>query len=272
MRSTQPKLTFVTGFDAAAALPDNSLFCSRGISYDWETCCEERRDNGETSCEIERIVLSRVPAISGMCSCLCSNWSVNCRVRLNNSDICVGCSNSIFRVIWVNCSVYLTMSDWCYYLLCVSINYCCRCNFVSLSCIHCQPLQLQPVIWYLVIIRLGSNVSLANVLHVRSPVNAGIWVFMVLFVWSSDVGLCVLSCFVLMVGKFRKNLDFGLSHCLIKQASPAVAIKPARRESMPKIAPIRRAYNVVANNTGLSSLVELLLRPNPKSTKSREIL
>jgi len=40
-----------------------------------------------------------------------------------------------------------------------------------------------------------------------------------------------------------------------KQESPAVADKPARRESMPKIAPIRRAYNVVANNTGLSSFV-----------------
>jgi len=39
------------------------------------------------------------------------------------------------------------------------------------------------------------------------------------------------------------------------QESPAVADKPARRESMPKIAPIRRAYNVVADNTGLSSFV-----------------
>ena len=33
------------------------------------------------------------------------------------------------------------------------------------------------------------------------------------------------------------------------QESPAVADKPARRESMAKIAPIRRAYNVVADNT-----------------------
>jgi len=40
-----------------------------------------------------------------------------------------------------------------------------------------------------------------------------------------------------------------------KQESPAVADKPARRESLPKIAPIRRAYNVVADNTGLSSFV-----------------
>ena len=54
-----------------------------------------------------------------------------------------------------------------------------------------------------------------------------------------------------------------------KQESPAIADKPARRESMPKIAPIRRAYNVVADNTGLSSCVYLLLRP--KSAKSREI-
>jgi len=42
---------------------------------------------------------------------------------------------------------------------------------------------------------------------------------------------------------------------LIKQESPAIADKPARRESLPKIAPIRRAYNVVAGNTGLSSFV-----------------
>jgi len=40
-----------------------------------------------------------------------------------------------------------------------------------------------------------------------------------------------------------------------KQESPAIADKPARRESMPKIDPIRRAYNVVADNTGLSSCV-----------------
>jgi len=40
-----------------------------------------------------------------------------------------------------------------------------------------------------------------------------------------------------------------------KQESQAIADKPARRESLPKIAPIRRAYNVVADNTGLSSFV-----------------
>ena len=43
------------------------------------------------------------------------------------------------------------------------------------------------------------------------------------------------------------------SFCL--QESPAIADKPARRESLPKIAQIRRAYNVVADNTGLSSFV-----------------
>jgi len=37
----------------------------------------------------------------------------------------------------------------------------------------------------------------------------------------------------------------------LKQESLAIADKPARRESLPKIAPIRRAYNVVADNTGL---------------------
>jgi len=41
--------------------------------------------------------------------------------------------------------------------------------------------------------------------------------------------------------------------CPVKQESPAIADKPARRESLPKIAPIRRAYNVVADDTGLSS-------------------
>ena len=55
----------------------------------------------------------------------------------------------------------------------------------------------------------------------------------------------------------------------LRQESPAIADKPARRESLPKIAPIRRAYNVVANNTGLASFVWLLL--SPKSANSREI-
>ena len=41
----------------------------------------------------------------------------------------------------------------------------------------------------------------------------------------------------------------------VKQESPAVADKPARRESMPKIAPIRRPCNVVADNTGLYSFL-----------------
>ena len=40
-----------------------------------------------------------------------------------------------------------------------------------------------------------------------------------------------------------------------QQESPAIADKPARRESLQKIAPNRRAYNVVADNTGLSSCV-----------------
>ena len=38
-------------------------------------------------------------------------------------------------------------------------------------------------------------------------------------------------------------------------SSISIADKPARRESLPRIAPIRRAYNVVADNTGLSSCV-----------------
>ena len=48
--------------------------------------------------------------------------------------------------------------------------------------------------------------------------------------------------------------DYGFQHFLL-QESPAIADKPERCESLPKIAPIRRAYNVVADNTGLSSCV-----------------
>ena len=43
----------------------------------------------------------------------------------------------------------------------------------------------------------------------------------------------------------------------ILQESPAAADKPARRESMLKLLQFddRRAYNVVSDNTGLSSFV-----------------
>jgi len=51
------------------------------------------------------------------------------------------------------------------------------------------------------------------------------------------------------------------SYCLFyfytKQESPAVADKFARRESMPKIDPIWRAYNVVADSTGWSIFIRL---------------
>jgi len=47
----------------------------------------------------------------------------------------------------------------------------------------------------------------------------------------------------------------GLDKISLKQESLAIADKPARRESMPKIAQIRRACNVVADNTGLYSYV-----------------
>ena len=49
------------------------------------------------------------------------------------------------------------------------------------------------------------------------------------------------------------SVQFGTLLVFSEQESPAIADKPARRESLPKIAPIRRAYNVVADNTGLSS-------------------
>jgi len=48
---------------------------------------------------------------------------------------------------------------------------------------------------------------------------------------------------------------YGRHSTIQEQESPAIADKPARRESLPKIGPIRRAYNVVAENTGLSSFV-----------------
>jgi len=50
-------------------------------------------------------------------------------------------------------------------------------------------------------------------------------------------------------------MQWMLSNIKCKQESPAIADKPARRESLQKIAQIRRAYNVVADNTGLSSFV-----------------
>ena len=45
------------------------------------------------------------------------------------------------------------------------------------------------------------------------------------------------------------------SNFKMKTRKPSYADKPTRRESLPKIAPIRRAYNVVADNTGLSSFI-----------------
>jgi len=57
-----------------------------------------------------------------------------------------------------------------------------------------------------------------------------------------------------MCHRLKLHLN-NLTALLRTQESPAVADKPMRRESMPKIAPIWRAYNVVADNTGLSSFV-----------------
>jgi len=58
----------------------------------------------------------------------------------------------------------------------------------------------------------------------------------------------------------KNQVLFRLKSCMgrfgiPKQESPAIADKPARRESLPKNAPIRRAYNVIADNAGLSSFV-----------------
>ena len=60
-------------------------------------------------------------------------------------------------------------------------------------------------------------------------------------------------------GKYRTEdklkIDTTKTKHKPEQESPAVTDKPAQRENMPKIAPIRRAYNVVTDNTGLSSFV-----------------
>ena len=52
---------------------------------------------------------------------------------------------------------------------------------------------------------------------------------------------------------FKLRLDAFVSYN--QQESTAITDKPARRESLPKIAPIRRAYNVVADDTSLSLFV-----------------
>jgi len=62
--------------------------------------------------------------------------------------------------------------------------------------------------------------------------------------------ICATNCELCIVSQVKSSqVAFN------KQESPAIADKPARRESLPKIAQIRRAYNVVADNTGLSSFV-----------------
>jgi len=52
-----------------------------------------------------------------------------------------------------------------------------------------------------------------------------------------------------------KNTDNTQTKHNTEQESSAVADKTVRHKSMPNIAPIRRTYNVVASNTGLSSFV-----------------
>jgi len=96
--------------------------------------------------------------------------------------------------------------------------------------------------------------------HVRGIQGRWKWhrsIHCILLLTFTSIVTMALSCTVFDI------IDF-------KQESPAVTDKTARRESMPKIAPIWRAYNIVADNTGLSSFVQLLLRLKP--AKSREIL
>jgi len=51
-----------------------------------------------------------------------------------------------------------------------------------------------------------------------------------------------------------RGCELGANRLVNKKTQLSLT-NPPRRESMPKIAPIRRAYNVVADNTGLSSFV-----------------
>jgi len=72
------------------------------------------------------------------------------------------------------------------------------------------------------------------------------------------IGLAYAATIMVTVSSNNNMIDSRiLLHAIKKnkRENPAIADKPARRESMPKIAPIRRAYNVVADNTGLSSCV-----------------
>jgi len=57
------------------------------------------------------------------------------------------------------------------------------------------------------------------------------------------------------MGQKCRKIDFVYLVTKNNINKKAIADKPARRESLPKIAPIRRAYNVVNDNTGLSSFV-----------------
>jgi len=60
---------------------------------------------------------------------------------------------------------------------------------------------------------------------------------------------------LLVVCDAWRSCDDSEALSFTQQESPAIADKPARRESMPKIAPILRAYNIVADNIGLASCV-----------------
>jgi len=72
---------------------------------------------------------------------------------------------------------------------------------------------------------------------------------------TTVINLLSTESFVIVISLgFSKAFDTVRHLQLLQKESLAVADKPARRE-MPKIAPIRRAYNVVADNTGLFSFV-----------------
>jgi len=66
---------------------------------------------------------------------------------------------------------------------------------------------------------------------------------------SSDIS------YMLMVIRSANWTYRYYSDIIYKQESPAIADKPARRESLPKLHQIQRAYNVVADNTSLSSCI-----------------
>jgi len=127
-----------------------------------------------------------------------------------------------------------------YVWLCCTCKLCCRIYSVVRTCKAWHRLS---VTWYIIII-LGRNGC-----HNIQPsciVEDGYSLITVFLLFCAFLSLSSGRPAVLIT---RTDRQTGSSSK--QQESPAVADKPTQRESMPKIAPIRRAYNVVADNSGL---------------------